>query len=104
MFHKVIFKQQLEKLMNGCTTIEFSEKTGFNRTYLSKYLNLKLDRPPSPHLLKSIAGPAVPYETLMVSCGYLNAETFSSSNIKRVPVIGSIHAGEPVLAVQNIER
>ena len=103
MFHKIIFKQQLEKLMNGCTTIDFSEKTGFNRTYLSKYLNLKLDRPPSPHLLKSIAGPAVPYETLMVSCGYLNAETFSSSNIKRVPVIGSIHAGEPVLAVQNIE-
>ncbi len=103
MFHKIAFKQQLEKLMNGSTTIDFSEKTGFNRTYLSKYLNLKLDRPPSPHLLRSIAGPAVSYESLMISCGYLNAEVFSGGNYKKIPVIGSIHAGEPVLAVESIE-
>ena len=69
MFQKVKFKEQLQKLIGNSTTTEFSERTGFNRTYLSKYLNLRLDRPPSPDLLRAIAGPEVSYEELMVSCG-----------------------------------
>ena len=47
MFQKVKFKEQLQKLIGNSTTTEFSERTGFNRTYLSKYLNLRMDRPPS---------------------------------------------------------
>lgn len=103
MFQQELFKQQLKKLMNGCTTTEFAEKTGFNRTYLSKYLNLKLERPPSPHLLKSLANDFVPYEELMVSCGYLPNGTSFRTTMKKIPIIGSIHAGTPVLAVENIE-
>lgn len=103
MFQKMQFKQQLEKLLNGTTTTEFSERTGFNRTYLSKYLNLRLDRPPSPDLLKSIAGPQVSYEELMVSCGYLPAELFSPGQSVRIPVLGAVHAGLPSFAVENIE-
>lgn len=103
MFEKVLFKQQLEQLMQDCTTTEFAERTGFNRTYLSKYLNLRLDRPPSPDLLKSIAGPSVSYETLMVTCGYLPASTFSVQNSVRIPILGAVHAGSPALAIENIE-
>lgn len=44
MFQKVKFKEQLQKLIGNSTTTEFSERTGFNRTYLSKYLNLRMDR------------------------------------------------------------
>ncbi|HIY03856.1 MAG TPA: hypothetical protein H9733_02715 [Candidatus Anaerotignum merdipullorum] len=103
MFQKVLFKEQLQKLMGDSTTTEFAERTGFNRTYLSKYLNLRLDRPPSPDLLKSIAGPQVSYEDLMISCGYLPAETFSPSHSVRIPILGAVHAGLPAFAVENIE-
>lgn len=104
MFQKHLFQQQLEKLLNGATTTEFAERTGFNRTYLSKYLNLRLDRPPSPDLLKAIAGPQVSYEELMVSCGYLSAEIHPVSSSVRVPVLGAVHAGLPAFAMENIEE
>lgn len=58
MFQKVKFKEQLQKLIGNSATTEFSERTGFNRTYLSKYLNLRLDRPPSPDLLRSHCRPS----------------------------------------------
>lgn len=103
MFQKVKFKEQLQKLIGNATTTEFSERTGFNRTYLSKYLNLRLDRPPSPDLLRTIAGPQVSYEELMVSCGYLPAESFSLRHSVRIPILGAVHAGMPALAVENIE-
>ncbi len=102
MFQKNLFKAQLETLMNGVTALEFAEKTGFNRTYLSKYLNLRLDRPPSPDLLRAIASPLVPYETLMTTCGYLNPIEETQSYIS-IPIIGSIHAGSPTFAMEDVE-
>ncbi len=102
MFDKHIFKKQLEILMEGTTTVEFAEKTGFNRTYLSKYINLKLDRPPSPELLKSISSNKVSYTDLMISCGYIDADMSLEETIK-VPIIGEVHAGTPILAVENTE-
>jgi len=103
MFQKVLFKQQLENLINDSTTTEFAERTGFNRTYLSKYLNLRLERPPSPDLLKSIAGPSVSYEDLMISCGYLSDSNSGTQSTVPIPVIGAVHAGAPALAVETIE-
>ncbi len=101
MFDKNTFKKQLEILMEGTTTVEFAEKTGFNRTYLSKYINLKLDRPPSPELLKSISSNKISYTDLMISCGYIDADISFKETIK-VPIIGEVHAGTPILAVENI--
>lgn len=101
MFDKNTFKKQLEILMEGTTTVEFAEKTGFNRTYLSKYINLKLDRPPSPELLKSISNNKISYTDLMISCGYIDADISFKETIK-VPIIGEVHAGTPILAVENI--
>ncbi|MBO8433931.1 MAG: repressor LexA [Tyzzerella sp.] len=103
MFDKNIFKKQLEILMDGMNTVEFSEKTSFNRTYLSKYLNLKLDRPPSPELLKAISGEKISYTDLMISCGYIDAKETSLEDTVKIPVIGVVHAGTPILAVENIE-
>ena len=101
MFDKNTFKKQLEILMEGTTTVEFAEKTGFNRTYLSKYINLKLDRPPSPELLKSISSNKISYTAFMISCGYIDADISFKEPIK-VPIIGEVHAGTPILAVENI--
>ncbi|MEY8320768.1 S24 family peptidase [Lachnospiraceae bacterium 46-61] len=104
MFQKNLFREQLIKLMNGKTTTEFSEQTGFNRTYLSKYLNLKLDRPPSPRLLQAIASNIVPYEELLISCGYIQSENLPKNNtIVKLPIIGSVHAGNPTFSEDYIE-
>lgn len=103
MFQKILFKDQLKKLIGDSTTIEFSEQTGFNRTYLSKYLNLRLDRPPSPNLLRAIAGQAVSYEELMSSCGYITTAQVPLQKMVPIPVIGATHAGLPALAVEDIE-
>lgn len=104
MFQKNLFREQLIKLMNDKTTTEFSEQTGFNRTYLSKYLNLKLDRPPSPRLLQNIASSIVTYEELLISCGYIQSTSFSKNNsIIKLPIIGSVHAGNPTFSEDYIE-
>ena len=104
MFQKNLFREQLIKLMNDKTTTEFSEQTGFNRTYLSKYLNLKLDRPPSPRLLQNIASSIVTYEELLISCGYIQSTSFSKNNsIIKLPIIGSVHAGNPTFSENYIE-
>lgn len=105
MFQKHLFKEQLIKLMNGKTATEFAEITGFNRTYLSKYLNLKLDRPPSARLLQNIASPIVAYEELLISCGYLQSSSPLSrtNNMIKLPIIGSVHAGNPSFSEDHIE-
>ena len=104
MFQKCRFQAQLKALIGDSTTSEFADQTGMNRTYLSKYLNLRLDRPPSPDLLKSIAGTAASYEDLMISCGYLSEKHITAqTQLQAIPVIGATHAGQPILAVEEIE-
>lgn len=106
MFQEHLFKEQLIKLMNGKTSTEFAEITGFNRTYLSKYLNLKLDRPPSARLLQNIASSIVNYEDLLVSCGYLHSTSKinqSNNSIIKLPIVGSVHAGNPSFSDNYIE-
>lgn len=103
MFDKNLFKQQLIKLMNGRTTTEFAQQTGFNRTYLSKYLNLKLDRPPSARLLQNISSSIVPYETLLVSCGYLTNTISSNTATVTLPIVNFIDICNTTFSEQQIE-
>lgn len=75
MFDKIKFSQILSKI-NGTydSMTEFSEKSKVNRTYLSQYINQKLDNPPSPKVLLKIANNSnkiTNYEELMLTCGYL---------------------------------
>lgn len=52
---------------------EFSEKSGIGRTYLSQYMNAKLDKPPKPAILKKLANASnniTTYKELMKICGY----------------------------------
>lgn len=83
MFSKYRFKTLLAKAKGERSITEFAEETGVNRTYLSKYLNLQLDRPPKPEILKKIAVKAVNdviYEELMNVAGYFPVE---NSRLKR---------------------
>ncbi len=75
MFDKIKFSQILNKINNTYDSMtEFSEKSKVNRTYLSQYINQKLENPPSPKVLLKIANNSnkiTNYEELMLTCGYL---------------------------------
>ena len=54
---------------------EFAKLSTINRTYLSKFMNLKLDNPPKPMILRKIAKASkgiTTYKKLMQVCGYLD--------------------------------
>ena len=58
-----------------------SKKSGIGRTYLSQYMNIKLNKPPKPEILKKLAAASndiISYQELMEICGY------SSPNINNL--------------------
>lgn len=78
MFDKKKFSNILQKISDTYESIsEFAEKSKVNRTYISKYINEKLDAPPSPKVLLKIANNSnkiTNYEELMLTCGYLEKD------------------------------
>lgn len=74
MFDKEKFKFLLEKAVGDRNATEFSKQSGVNRTYISKFLNKKVDNPPSPEILKRLADAAhnnITYAELMEASGYI---------------------------------
>lgn len=52
----------------------FAKKANINRTYISKYINQKLEVPPSAKILRRLANASkglATYQELMQICGYL---------------------------------
>lgn len=71
------FSKLLERAIADRTATEFSNQSGVNRTYISKFLNKRIDNPPSPEILKKIANVAhnnVTYNDLMKTVGFLKEE------------------------------
>lgn len=112
MFNKKKFADTLEKI--NCTyptMTEFAEKANLNRTYISKYINQKLDNPPTPKILEKIATASngvISYYDLMIICDYMSSSevdisSYTSSNFYMFPVYGRISAGQPNWAEECIE-
>lgn len=80
MFNKNKFAQILKNISETFENQrDFSKKSEINRTYLSQYMNLKIDKPPKPEILKRIADNSkrvTTYEELMAVCGYINIDNF----------------------------
>jgi transcriptional regulator with XRE-family HTH domain len=60
---------------------EFAKKSGINRTYISKYINQKIDTPPNAELLFKLAKSAnglIDYLTLMQIAGYFEKNDYDS--------------------------
>lgn len=74
MFDKESFSEILKKIYNTYNNQrDFANATGVNRGYLSQYMNLKLNSPPKPNILKKIADSSkgiTNYDELMEICGY----------------------------------
>ena len=73
MFNQEEYKTLLLKAIGDRNLSDFSEESTVNRTYISKYVNCRLEKPPSPAIIKRIAEYAhngVTYEDLMYACGH----------------------------------
>lgn len=88
----------------------FANAAGMNRTYISQYMNLKLDAPPSPKILKGIADASkgiTNYNELMQICGHIQKPNnhLSSSNFFTVPIFtnidGKLHQTNEDVALPN---
>ena len=126
MFDKEKFSNIIQNISSYYkNSTEFSETAEVNRTYISKYMNKKLDNPPSPDILRKIADNSkglTTYIELMIICGYIANDEFglyknmNSNNINmvseesehydtntiKIPVIKTITADKAILAEQNI--
>ncbi len=76
MFNKNKFADILKKIISQYDSItSFAEKSSLDRTYISKYVNKKLEHPPSPDVLRRISNNAsniTNYLNLLYICDYLN--------------------------------
>ena len=74
MFNQDKFSKILNKINSTYSTMtDFGNKASFDRTYISKYINKKLENPPTPKILEKIAiasNGITTYEELMQICGY----------------------------------
>lgn len=90
MFEEKKFSEILQKIIDSYDSItEFSECSKVNRTYLSKYINMKLENPPAPRILSRIADKSknlTTYDELMQICGYTkeSLEEVCSSVFKKL--------------------
>ena len=75
MFDKEAFSKIIQDIINKYESQrEFAKISSINRTYISQYINMKIDSPPKPEMLKRLANKSkgvVDYNTLMKVCGYI---------------------------------
>lgn len=104
MFDKINFAKILKEINEMYENqTYFAVASGVNRTYLSQYMNMKLDSPPTPKILMGIANASkgvTTYEELMQLCGYIAFEEITKinnslshpkhDNIFTVPILISI--------------
>ncbi len=74
MFDKSKFALIIKKIKDTYSSQEeFSKKSGIGRTYISQYMNMKLDNPPKPKMLERLSDSSngiISYSELMSICGY----------------------------------
>lgn len=80
-FDKKAFSNILKTLCDYCGSItNFAEKAQLDRTYISKYIHITREVPPSPKLLRKIANGSdglFTYLELMCICGYFTKDEYN---------------------------
>lgn len=101
MFNKETFAKVLKKINETYENqTYFGKASGVNRTYLSQYMNLKLDSPPSPKVLKGLADASkgiVSYEELMEICGYIDIDNNTISNEEKLELVYNLQTDLNIL-------
>lgn len=114
------FRETLQKEIDDSAISsirELGRKADIDHSYISRILNGKTKNPPSPQIIKKLEQALnIADGILMIKAGYISGkvnelkETKSKYNyddiikkeVESIPVIGTISAGQPVLAEQNI--
>ena len=82
MFDKKKFAQILKNISNTYENQrDFAQKSEINRTYLSQYMNMKIEKPPKPEILARLANASngiTTYEELMTVCGHIKENDIDS--------------------------
>lgn len=84
MFEKEKFKEALLGARGNRTNELYSKESGVSRTYISAYLNLRRDEPPTPEIIKRLANVAcnnITYEDLMIAAGFLSDKYENESSL-----------------------
>lgn len=88
MFDKNNFAQILKEINETYNSQrDFAKRSGINRTYLSQYMNMKLDKPPKPEILSKLAKASndiTDYENLMLICGYIDKNMETTEIFKKI--------------------
>ncbi len=75
-FNKIKFANIIKKIKDTYNSQEeFAEKSGIGRTYLSQYMNMKLNNPPKLNILKKLADASngiTTYKELQLICNYID--------------------------------
>lgn len=83
-FNKERFSSVLSEIYNQYhNQTKFAKKANIDRTYISKYINQKLEVPPSAPILRRLANASkgiITYQELMQMCGYLDENEIIKSN------------------------
>lgn len=98
MFDKKAFSDILNKIVTLYDSItDLASVSTVGRSYISKYIHMKIDAPPSPKVLEKIATAAkgvTTYEELMYMCGYTDTKPFGygfiNHSITVIPLFISI--------------
>lgn len=84
MFDRQKFSEIFKSIYNKYDNQrDFASATGVNRAYISQYMNMKLENPPSPDILKKIANNSkglTTYMELMMICGYITSDNLEERN------------------------
>lgn len=113
-FDKKRFSQLLIKAMGNRNMSEYAHHAKISLTYLSELIRELRDNPPQPPTIKKLADRAhgnVTYKELMEAAGQghlldsvsqVSEETIPYGPTFKIPVLGTISAGLPLYAEQNI--
>lgn len=90
---KIFDKEKFSKILNDIYKTypnqrDFAHAMGTSRGYLSQYINMKFDNPPTPKILEKIANASnglTNYNELMQVCGYTNymVDMFFDDNVRQ---------------------
>lgn len=114
------FRETLQKEIDDSAISsirELGRKSDIDHSYISRILNGKTKNPPSPQIIKKLEQALnISDGILMIKAGYISGEVnelketkakynyndIIKKEVESIPVIGTISAGHPVLAEQNI--
>lgn len=86
---KIFDKEKFSRILNAIYKTypnqrDFANAMGTSRGYLSQYINMKFDNPPTPKILQKIADASkgiTTYDELMQVCGYINLAGLSDIDL-----------------------